>query len=92
MDDLSGTFQDKAYFRVERKTTFLGMERGEEVKCTNTTLHSTNCIESFTAEGILPRRDELKFEQRTVFFFLFEAREGTRKRSAQTQSFKVELH
>ena len=66
------------------------MERGEEVKCTNTTLHSTNCIESFTAEGILPRRDELKFEQRTVFFF--KAREGTGKRSAQIRSFKVELH
>ena len=62
------------------------MERGEEVKCTNATLHSANCIESFAAEGVLPRRDELKFEQRTVFFF--EAREGTGKRSAQIQSFK----
>ena len=59
----------KHIFGLSGRLLFLGMERGEEVKCTNVTLHSTNCIESFAAEGVLPRRDELKFEQRTVFFF-----------------------
>ena len=32
------------------------------------TFHSINCIESFTAEGILPRRDKFRLEQRTDFW------------------------
>ena len=66
------------------------MERGEEVKCTNATLHSTNCIESFAAEGVLPRRDELKFEQRTVFFF--EGKGGYGEEECTNTIFQVELH
>ena len=51
-------FHDETNLRFEQRTDFFGAKEGdEEVKCTNTTLHSTNCIKSCTAEGILPRRD-----------------------------------
>ena len=46
-------------YGLSRGLIFGAKEGDEEVKCTNTTLHSTNCIKSCTAEGILPRRDNL---------------------------------
>ena len=48
----------KHNFGLSGGLIFGAKERGKEVKCTNMTFHGMNCIDSFTAEGILPRRDK----------------------------------